>query len=127
VIAETARLSAQGAAEELNRRGIVTAGGRQWHAMQIQRARRHVGLYERGVRVLGVNDSGSGRGPPFSTRCPENWPPRRRRPPHLFGTAGMMMGSIERKKPSAENRRMGWPRRRCAHYYSQRLVSCNVL
>jgi hypothetical protein len=43
-IAETTHLSTQGAADELNHRGIATAGGRRWHAMQVHRARRHLGL-----------------------------------------------------------------------------------
>jgi hypothetical protein len=37
-------LSMQAAADELNRRGIRTASGKQWHAMQIHRARDRLGL-----------------------------------------------------------------------------------
>jgi hypothetical protein len=32
------------AADELNRRDVKTASGKQWHAMQIIRARDHLGL-----------------------------------------------------------------------------------
>jgi DNA invertase Pin-like site-specific DNA recombinase len=44
IIAETAHLSLQGAADELNRRGLTTAAGKAWHAMQVRRARRQLGL-----------------------------------------------------------------------------------
>jgi hypothetical protein len=44
MIAETAHLSLQGAADELNRRGLTTAGGKQWHAMQVSRARCYLGV-----------------------------------------------------------------------------------
>jgi hypothetical protein len=44
MIAETAHLSLQGAADELNRRSLTTAGGKAWHAMQVSRARRQLGL-----------------------------------------------------------------------------------
>ena len=43
-LAETAQLPTQVAADELNRRGITTAQRRPWHAMQVHRARRHLGL-----------------------------------------------------------------------------------
>ena len=43
-LAETAQLSAQAAADELNRRGVATVQGKPWHAMQVLRARRHLGL-----------------------------------------------------------------------------------
>jgi hypothetical protein len=42
-IAETLHLSTQAAAEELNRRGITTASGNQWHAIQVHRARYRLG------------------------------------------------------------------------------------
>jgi len=38
-IAETARLSTRAVADALNRRGIRTASGKQWHAMQVHRVR----------------------------------------------------------------------------------------
>jgi hypothetical protein len=37
-------LSTQAAADELNRRGITTASRKQWQAMQVLRARQHLGL-----------------------------------------------------------------------------------
>jgi hypothetical protein len=43
-IASTLHLSATGAADDLNRRGITTAGGKRWQAMQIIRARKQLGL-----------------------------------------------------------------------------------
>jgi DNA invertase Pin-like site-specific DNA recombinase len=43
-IAETARLSTRAAANALNRRGIMTASGKPWHAMQALRARHRLGL-----------------------------------------------------------------------------------
>jgi hypothetical protein len=39
-----AHLSLQGAADELNRSGLTTARGEAWHAMQVSRARRQLGL-----------------------------------------------------------------------------------
>ena len=44
VIADTAHLSTRTAADALNRRGIKTASGRRWHAMQVYRARHRLGL-----------------------------------------------------------------------------------
>jgi DNA invertase Pin-like site-specific DNA recombinase len=44
VITETMHLSTQAAADALNRRGIGTASGKQWYAMQIHRVRRRLGL-----------------------------------------------------------------------------------
>ena len=44
VIAETVHLSLQAAADALNRRGITTASGKQWHWMQVHRARQRLGL-----------------------------------------------------------------------------------
>jgi DNA invertase Pin-like site-specific DNA recombinase len=43
-IAETAHLSTRAAADAFNRRGIKTASGKQWHAMQVHRARHRLGL-----------------------------------------------------------------------------------
>jgi hypothetical protein len=43
-ISETAHLSARAAADELNRRDVKTASGKQWHAMQIIRLRDRLGL-----------------------------------------------------------------------------------
>jgi DNA invertase Pin-like site-specific DNA recombinase len=43
-IAATAHLSTRAAADALNRRGITTASGRRWHAMQVRRARHRLGL-----------------------------------------------------------------------------------
>ena len=43
-LAETAQLSAQAAAGELNRRGLKTGSGGQWHAMQVHRVRHRLGL-----------------------------------------------------------------------------------
>jgi DNA invertase Pin-like site-specific DNA recombinase len=43
-ITETAHLTTRAAADMLNRRGIRTASGRQWHAMQVLRARQRLGL-----------------------------------------------------------------------------------
>jgi hypothetical protein len=43
-IAKTAHLSARAAADELNRRGVRTARGKQWHAMQISRMRDRLGV-----------------------------------------------------------------------------------
>jgi len=37
-------LSLQAAADELNRRSITTASGKQWHAVQVRRARQRLGL-----------------------------------------------------------------------------------
>jgi hypothetical protein len=37
-------LSTQAAADALNRRGITTASGKQWHAMQVHRVRSRLGL-----------------------------------------------------------------------------------
>jgi hypothetical protein len=39
VITETMHLSTQAAADELNRRGMRTASGKQWYPMQVLRAR----------------------------------------------------------------------------------------
>jgi hypothetical protein len=44
VIAETAHLAALAAAETLNRRGVKTASGKPWHAMQLIRLRDRLGL-----------------------------------------------------------------------------------
>jgi DNA invertase Pin-like site-specific DNA recombinase len=38
-IADTAHLSTRAAADALNRRGVTTASGKQWHAMQVHRVR----------------------------------------------------------------------------------------
>jgi DNA invertase Pin-like site-specific DNA recombinase len=46
MITETMHLWLQGAADELNRRGLTTAGGKPCHAMQISRARQRLGLVE---------------------------------------------------------------------------------
>jgi len=43
-LVETAHLSLQGAADELNRRSLTTVGGKPWRAMQVSRARRQLGL-----------------------------------------------------------------------------------
>jgi DNA invertase Pin-like site-specific DNA recombinase len=43
-IAETAHLSTRAAAHALNRRGIKTASGKRWHAMQVLRARHYLSL-----------------------------------------------------------------------------------
>jgi DNA invertase Pin-like site-specific DNA recombinase len=43
-IADTAHLSTRAAADTINRRGIKTAGGRRWHAMQVHRVRHRLGL-----------------------------------------------------------------------------------
>jgi DNA invertase Pin-like site-specific DNA recombinase len=43
-IAETAHLSARVAADALNRRGIKTASGKQWHAMTVLRTRHRLGV-----------------------------------------------------------------------------------
>ena len=43
-ITETAHLSTRAAADALNRRGITTASGKRWYAMQIHRARSRLGL-----------------------------------------------------------------------------------
>jgi hypothetical protein len=43
-IIETMHLSTLAAADELNRRGIRTASGKQWHAMQVHRVRQRLGL-----------------------------------------------------------------------------------
>lgn len=43
-VAETVQLSTRAAAGELNRRGIKTASGKQWHAMSVHRARQRLGL-----------------------------------------------------------------------------------
>jgi DNA invertase Pin-like site-specific DNA recombinase len=43
-IVDTAHLSTRAAADALNRRGISTANGKRWHAMQIHRARERLGL-----------------------------------------------------------------------------------
>jgi hypothetical protein len=39
MIVEMAHLSLQVAADELNRRGLATASGKPWHAMQVHRVR----------------------------------------------------------------------------------------
>ena len=44
VITKTSHLSTQAAADELNRRGIKTATGKQWHSMQVLRVRQRLGL-----------------------------------------------------------------------------------
>jgi DNA invertase Pin-like site-specific DNA recombinase len=44
VITSTLHLSTQAAAEELNSRGLTTASGRRWHAMQVHRARHRLDL-----------------------------------------------------------------------------------
>jgi hypothetical protein len=49
--AETAHLSTRAAADRLNRRGITTANGKRWHAMQVLRARHRLGLMT-GVRLV---------------------------------------------------------------------------
>jgi hypothetical protein len=56
VLAETAHLSTQAAADEHNRGGIATAYGKPWHAMQVNRARRHL-AFEAGGSFLGVKSS----------------------------------------------------------------------
>jgi len=43
-ITKTMHLSARAAADALNRRGIRTASGKQWHAMQVLRTRHRLGL-----------------------------------------------------------------------------------
>jgi DNA invertase Pin-like site-specific DNA recombinase len=43
-ITSTLHLSTQAAADELNSQGIQTASGGQWHAMQVHRVRRRLGL-----------------------------------------------------------------------------------
>jgi DNA invertase Pin-like site-specific DNA recombinase len=43
VLAELADLSAQAVAKELNKRGITTAVGGKWHAMQVHRVRERLG------------------------------------------------------------------------------------
>jgi DNA invertase Pin-like site-specific DNA recombinase len=43
-ITETAHLSTQAAADELNRRGFTTVNGKQWHAMQVHRVRNRLGI-----------------------------------------------------------------------------------
>ena len=43
-ITATARLSLHAATDELNRRGIGTASGKQWFPMQVRRARQRLGL-----------------------------------------------------------------------------------
>ena len=43
-ITATAHLSTCAAAETLNRRGIKTASGKQWHAMQVRRVRDRLGI-----------------------------------------------------------------------------------
>jgi DNA invertase Pin-like site-specific DNA recombinase len=43
-ITETMHLSTQAAADELNRRGMRTASGKRWHAMQVLRARHRLSL-----------------------------------------------------------------------------------
>jgi DNA invertase Pin-like site-specific DNA recombinase len=43
-IAKTAHLSARAAADELNRRDVKTASGKQWHTTQIIRVRHRLGL-----------------------------------------------------------------------------------
>ena len=42
--AELAGLSHRAAAQALNERGITTAEGKPWHAMQVVRVRRRLGL-----------------------------------------------------------------------------------
>jgi DNA invertase Pin-like site-specific DNA recombinase len=44
VITETAHLSMQAAADLLNDRGLTTATGKPWHAMQVSRVRQRLGL-----------------------------------------------------------------------------------
>ena len=44
MITETLHLSTPAAAAELNRRGLTTVSGKQWHAMQVLRARHRLGL-----------------------------------------------------------------------------------
>ena len=41
-VTETMHLSTQAAADELNRRGITTASGTKWHAMQVHRVRQRL-------------------------------------------------------------------------------------
>ena len=43
-ITSTLHLSATATAADLNRRNVPTANGGKWHAMQVHRARRHLGL-----------------------------------------------------------------------------------
>jgi DNA invertase Pin-like site-specific DNA recombinase len=43
-VTATAHLSTRAAADALNRRGIKTASGAQWHAMQVHRVRQPLGL-----------------------------------------------------------------------------------
>src|SRR5215472_14535396 len=43
-VTATAHLSTRAAADALNRRGIKTASGAQWHAMQVHRVRQRLGL-----------------------------------------------------------------------------------
>jgi hypothetical protein len=43
-ITETTHLSTRAAANALNRRGVTTATGRQWHTMSVLRARDRLGL-----------------------------------------------------------------------------------
>src|SRR5207249_1036752 len=43
-IEATAHLSANAAAADLNERGVTTAAGGSWHAGQVLRARRHLGV-----------------------------------------------------------------------------------
>jgi hypothetical protein len=44
VLAELLGLSHRTAAQALNERGITTAEGKPWHAMQVARVRRRLGL-----------------------------------------------------------------------------------
>jgi hypothetical protein len=43
-ITETVHLSLQAAADDVNRRGIATAIGKQSHARQVRCARHHLGI-----------------------------------------------------------------------------------
>ena len=51
-ITETIHLSMLAAANELNRRGIRTASGKQWHATQVRRVRNRLGLTTGGLRTI---------------------------------------------------------------------------
>ena len=44
MIVETAHLWLQGAADELNRRGLTTAAGKPWFTMSVIRVRKRLGL-----------------------------------------------------------------------------------
>jgi DNA invertase Pin-like site-specific DNA recombinase len=45
IMAKLADLSTQAAANNVNRRGITTATGGQWHAVQVYRVRQRLGLF----------------------------------------------------------------------------------